>query len=72
MKQSIRTAESIYNEIKRLTDEMVELNRGLQELEDSQGKLPYQLIAKALDDKKAELAKAKRQTFLAATTHEGL
>lgn len=64
MRQSIRTAKDIYSEISRLNDELREIGQGLDDLEDRQGSLPYNIVKKAYEEKKRELNKAERQEFV--------
>lgn len=68
MKLSVRTGESIYNEIKNLAEELQELERAAREVEEAigRGTKPHTLLKDAAEEKRKELNKAKRQGWQAA------
>ncbi|MGP9042135.1 hypothetical protein [Cytobacillus kochii] len=64
MKQSIRKAKEIVDQIKGLEDQLKELENALDELEDQKETLPYRLINQAYKDKDRELKTAYKQSFM--------
>ncbi|MGM0776950.1 MAG: hypothetical protein ACQEXE_10260 [Bacillota bacterium] len=63
MKHSVVTGGSIFNQIQKLTEEVNELGRALDELE--QGTLPHRLLENAWEEKKKELSQAKYAEYTA-------
>lgn len=63
MKQTVLTAEMIYEHIRGLEGELREIEQALEELEDHKGKLPYKMLDKAYNEKYAEVKKAKQQKY---------
>ncbi|AYP68407.1 hypothetical protein HWB91_gp37 [Bacillus phage vB_BboS-125] len=68
MKQSVRSGENIYNEIKRLEGELEELNQAAYEVEEAVGRgtKPHTLLKDAAEEKRKELNAAKRQDWTPA------
>jgi hypothetical protein len=63
LKNSVFTGDHIYNHIKGLSDDVIELNRAMDELD--KGSLPYNLLDEAYESKKRELIKARNAEFTA-------
>jgi ribonucleotide reductase alpha subunit len=61
MKESTVTGDYIYQQIKKLNDEHVEICQGMDELD--RDTLPYRLLKKAADEKLKELNEARRAEY---------
>jgi RNA polymerase-binding transcription factor DksA len=61
MKQSVRTADSIYHEIKQKEKDVQELADALNEVD--RGTLPHRLLQEAYDAKVKELNQIKRTEY---------
>lgn len=65
MKITQRSGESIYKEIRDLSEELAELNKAVSEVADTVGRdtTPYKILVKAVEDKRKELHQAQRKTW---------
>jgi superfamily II RNA helicase len=63
LKESQFTGEEIYNQIKKLSEELDQLAYACDEVE--RNTLPHRLLKEAYDEKKRELQTAKRAVFTA-------
>lgn len=68
MKQSVRTAKDIYNEINRLNTELKEINEACSSVYEELGDdhIGYILLKKSYDEKLAEVRTAENIKFVQA------